>query len=161
MTGSSTSGSGESGNSAIRDDERPRNTNELAQERNELAQERTDLAYERSRLAMERTTMGYLRTSISLIGFGFAIPTFFQMLKEVPGFEDLSATRPRILGLSLLILAILMLVTAIVQQSMYLRRLSKESGTPFPFSITMLTSFVVLAIAISSTVIILFRVGSV
>ena len=154
MTGSSTSGSGEDGNSVIRDDERPRNTNELARER-------TDLAYERSRLAMERTTMGYLRTSISLIGFGFAIPTFFQMLKEVPGFEDLSATRPRILGLSLLILAILMLVTAIVQQSMYLKRLSKESDTLFPLSITMLSSFVVLAIAISSTVIILFRVGSV
>ena len=152
MTGSSTSGSGKDGNNAIRNDDRPRNTNELARER-------TELAYERSRLAMERTTMGYLRTSISLIGFGFAIPTFFLMLKEVPGFEDLSAARPRFLGLSLLILAIVMLATAIAQQSMYLRRLSKESGTSFPFSITMLSSFVVLAIAISSTVIILFRIG--
>jgi putative membrane protein len=152
MTGSSAPDSGKDGNTATRNDDRPRNTNELARER-------TDLAYERSRLAMERTTMGYLRTSISLIGFGFAIPTFFQMLKEVPGLEDLSATRPRFLGLSLLTLAIVMLATAIVQQSTYLRRLSKESGTSFPFSITMLSSFVVLVIAISSTAIILFRIG--
>ena len=152
MTGSSTSGSGKDGDNAIQNDDRPRNSSELAQDR-------TDLAYERSRLAMERTTMGYLRTSISLIGFGFAIPTFFLTLKDLSGFEDLSPTRPRILGLSLLVLAIAMLVMGILQQSVFLRRLSKKSGKPFPFSIAMLSSFVVLAIAISSMAIILFRIG--
>jgi putative membrane protein len=126
---------------------------------NELAEERTSLAVERSRMASERTTMGYLRTSISLIGFGFSIPTFFHILKDVPGFEDLSATRPRILGLTLLTLAVIMLVTAIVQQTMFLRRLSKEDGAPFQVSVSLLSSVVVLGIAFTSMIMIFWRIG--
>lgn len=153
MTGSSPAG-------PARDDDMPDHNGERPRSANELAQERTDLALERSRLASERTSMGYLRTSISLIGFGFSIPTFFHILKDVPGFEDMSATRPRILGLSLLILAVLTLVMAIVQQTMFLRRLSKEAGRPFPVSVALLSSIVVLAIALSSMVMILTRIGS-
>ena len=152
MIAPSDSGSRKDGDTAIQNNDRPRTTNELAQER-------TDLALERSRLASERTSMGYLRTSISLIGFGFSIPTFFRILKDVPGFEDLSVNRPRILGLSLLVLAVVMLVTAIVQQSLFLTRLSKEADKPFPFSITLLSSIAVLVIAFSSLAIILFRIG--
>ena len=126
---------------------------------NQLAQERTDLAVERSRMAAERTTMGYLRTAISLIGFGFSIPTFFQVLKNAPGMEDLSATRPRMLGISLLLLAIVMLVTAIVQQVMFLRRLSHETGIRFPFSAALLSSIAVFAVAIFAMANILMRIG--
>jgi putative membrane protein len=154
MTGPSPTGSGEGGPAPVHNGDRPRTSNQLAEER-------TDLAVERSLLAWERTAMGYLRTSISLIGFGFSIPTFFYILKDVPGFEDLSATRPRILGLSLLILAVVMLVMAIVQQTTFLRRLSKESGRPFPVSVALLSSIVVLAIALSSMVMILMRIGSI
>jgi len=118
-----------------------------------------ELAIKRTRMAAERTTMGYLRTSISLVGFGFSIPTFFTFLKDLPGFEDLSVTRPRIIGITLLLLAVVMLVTAIVQQFILLKRLSKDEGAGTPFSATMLSSFVVLAIALSSLVIILTRIG--
>ena len=151
MTGPSSTGPGEDGPAPVQNGDRPRTANQLAEER-------THLAVERSRLAWERTAMGYLRTSISLIGFGFSIPTFFHILRDVPGFEDLSATRPRILGLSLLVLAVVMLVIAIVQQTVFLRRLSKEAGTPFPFSVALLSSIVVLAIALSSMAMILMRV---
>mgnify|MGYP001820142324 FL=1 len=134
------------------DDDIPRSSDELAQDR-------TDLAFERSRMAAERTTMGYLRTSISLIGFGFSIPTFFQFLKSLPEFADLSTTRPRVLGMSLLFLAVVMLITAIVQQTIYLRRLSKESGEPYRISIASMSSLFVLAIAFSSIFMIISRIG--
>ena len=103
--------------------------------------------------------MGYLRTAISLVGFGFSISTFFHVLQNVPGFEDISATRPRILGLFLLILAVVMLVTSVVQQTMYLRQLSKTTGTRFSFSIATAASIVVLAIALFAIFNIFLRIG--
>ena len=118
-----------------------------------------ELAIKRTRMAAERTTMGYLRTSISLVGFGFSIPTFFTFLNDLPGFEDLSVTRPRIIGITLLLLAVVMLVTSIVQQLILLKRLSKDEGTGAPFSVSMLSSIVVLVIALSSLILILTRIG--
>ena len=119
---------------------------------NELAVERTDLALERSIMASDRTTMGFMRTSISLIGFGFSIPALFQVITNVPGLEDAPIERARFIGLFMLVLAVFMLLTAIVQQILYLRRLSKAADTSFPFSIALFSSCVLLAVALFATV---------
>ncbi len=121
-------------------DNQPRSTNEMAEER-------TDLAFERSKMAMDRTTMGFMRTSISLIGFGFSIPMLFQVITGVPGLEDFPIERARFVGLFMLILAVFMLVTAIIQHVAYFRRLAKATKTPFPFSVSLLSSCVLLFVA--------------
>ncbi len=41
-----------------------------------------ELAKERSRQASDRTLMAWVRTSLSLIGFGFAIASFRDILLE-------------------------------------------------------------------------------
>ncbi|WP_416244525.1 YidH family protein [Crocosphaera sp. XPORK-15E] len=49
---------------------------------NELAADRTELAKYRSRAAADRTLMAWIRTSLSLIGFGFGIPTIVRTIEN-------------------------------------------------------------------------------
>ena len=49
---------------------------------NELASDRTELAKYRSRAAADRTLMAWIRTSLSLIGFGFGIPTIVRTIQN-------------------------------------------------------------------------------
>ena len=128
---------------------------------NELAQIRNSLAFERTRLGSDRTSMAYLRTAISLVGFGFSIPAFFQVLSRAPGFENVSAMAPRVLGVALLSLATVMLVVAIVQQTLFLRRLERESGMKQPFSIALASCVFVLAVALASITYIVMTIGHV
>jgi putative membrane protein len=49
---------------------------------NELASDRTEFAKYRSRAAADRTLMAWIRTSLSLIGFGFGIPTIVRTIQN-------------------------------------------------------------------------------
>jgi putative membrane protein len=134
------------------------NDDEPLRSTTEMAEDRTDLAFERSRLASDRTTMGYMRTATSLIGFGFSIPALFRVLTDVPGLENAPVERARFIGLFMLILAVLMLSVAIVQQITFLRRLSDISGKPFPISPALITAGLVFVVAIYATLNILLNV---
>jgi putative membrane protein len=50
---------------------------------NDLAAERTELAKYRSCAAADRTLMAWIRTSLSLIGFGFGIPTIVKAIEHI------------------------------------------------------------------------------
>ena len=119
---------------------------------NELAEDRTGLAFERSKMASDWTTMAFMRTAISLIGFGFSIPALFQVLTGVPGMEGAPVERARFIGLFMLFLAVFMLTTAIAQQAIYLRRLSRAARRAFPFSIAMFSSCVMLLVALTAMI---------
>lgn len=68
---------------------------------NELATDRTELAKYRSRAAAERTLMAWIRTSLSLIGFGFGIPTIVRTLEQTHLHPKLDPVRfSVIVGLS-------------------------------------------------------------
>lgn len=121
--------------------------NDVRRSSNELAEDRTDLAFERSKMASDRTTMAFMRTAISLIGFGFSIPALFQVIINVPGLEGAPVERARLIGLFMLFLAVFMLTTAIAQQVMYLKRLARDARKPFPFSVAMISSCVLLVVA--------------
>ncbi len=125
---------------------------------NQLAGERTDLAFERSRLASDRTTMGYMRTATSLVGFGFSIPALFRILTDVPGLEEVPIEHARFVGLFMLILAVIMLSVAIIQQITFLKRISDISGKPFPISPALVSAGLILAVAIYATISILWNV---
>lgn len=125
---------------------------------NDLAAERTEMAFERSKMASDRTTMGFMRTSISLIGFGFSIPALFEVIRRVPGLEESPIERARFIGLFMLGLAVFMLLTAIVQHVVYLRKFAKGAGKTFPFSVALLASVILLAVAMFALFNILARV---
>jgi putative membrane protein len=67
----------------------------------DLAVDRTELAKYRSRAAADRTLMAWIRTSLSLIGFGFGIPTIVRTLEQTHLHPKLDPVRfSVIVGLS-------------------------------------------------------------
>ena len=60
---------------------------------NELASDRTELAKYRSRAAADRTLMAWIRTSLSLIGFGFGIPTIVRTIQNTQAGHHIDPVR--------------------------------------------------------------------
>jgi putative membrane protein len=88
---------------------------------------REPAALVRTALSSEQTLMSWVRTSLSLSTFGFSIAQFFQYLAGQSDAE--SSTSPRRLGLALICLGVGVLVTAVVEHVLRIRRL-KERGLP-------------------------------
>ena len=105
---------------------------------NTLAKQRTDWAALRTRFGSERTLMAAIRTSLSLIGFGFTIYTFFESIRKATG--DAGPVRvysPRRLGLTLVSLGIFVMISFAVQHWLFLKKLQKESDLGFPWSMSL------------------------
>ena len=90
-----------------------------------------ELAKERSREAADRTLMAWVRTALSLIGFGFAIASFRDILIEGglirnPQREFSGAL---VFGLSFVSLGVLGLLAATLQHWNIIQHLKKEDFT--------------------------------
>src|SRR3954452_6749435 len=76
----------------------------------------THFAWIRTSLSAERTLMAWNRTSLSLIGFGFTIYTFFQKIQEATAGPDAPHPEaPRLLGLALISVGTLGTLIALFQ----------------------------------------------
>jgi putative membrane protein len=87
-----------------------------------------ELARERSRQAADRTLMAWVRTSLSLIGFGFGIARFRDILVEAGlvrrPLEHLNITL--IVGLSFIALGVLGLLAATIQHWRILEHVKRD-----------------------------------
>lgn len=87
-----------------------------------------ELAKERSRQASDRTLMAWVRTSLSLIGFGFAIASFRDILLEgglVRGVQH-QWRLTLMFGLSFISLGVLGLLAATLQHWNILQHLKRD-----------------------------------
>ena len=124
-----------------------------------LAEERTDLALQRTVIAAERTLMAWIRTSLSMIGFGFTIYKFFQILPE-----DLAAGNirnpqaSRNLGLTLIALGTLALAAAAWQHRNFLNAIG-ASHVRHIWSLSFVVTIVVVLIGLITFYGVLLRHG--
>jgi putative membrane protein len=82
------------------------------------------------RLALDRTLLAWVRTAASLIGFGFAIFHFFDVLNSTRGQGVAPPWRPyaaRLLGVSMVGVGTLALVLSLVQYRAMLRFLGGDA----------------------------------
>ena len=79
-------------------------------------------------MALDRTLLAWVRTSASLIGFGFAIYQFFELLNKTPGVAaPRTPAAARVLGLSLVGIGTLALGLALVQYLLLVRYLGGKT----------------------------------
>ncbi len=95
-------------------------------------------------MALERTLMAWIRTSLSLIGFGFAIFKFLQVMQQ-EGTAAVRVNAARNLGAFFIILGMGLLILAIVQFQKAMAKITKLSGRKPQFSLSLVGAIGVLA----------------
>ncbi len=126
----------------------------------ELAQERTDYATFRTREAADRTLMAWMRTSLSLISFGFGIPTIVSAIEKTRVGEAIEPERfSVIIGLSFIGVAMFGLITALRthRRILKLSRGSEDTYQDKVYNSTQIAAFAMLLIAIVSFVGVLIK----
>lgn len=91
------------------------------------------LDYERMLMEADRMMMQTVQTSLSLIGFGFTITTFFNDVAVRMGSRD-GSENARILGVALLVIGLTLLILGTWSQSRYRAALRSRylEGGPAP-----------------------------
>ena len=115
------------------------NRDELAEQHAETLDKGTRWAADRTLWAGDRTLIAWLRTSISLIGFGFAIGKGGDVL-EAQGIAVDSYHSLQVIGTTMIGLAVLGLLGAIVQSLRIEKRIAAEGYgrvEPVPLGLTM------------------------
>lgn len=89
-----------------------------------------ELAKERTREASDRTLMAWIRTSLSLIGFGFGIPTIVQTIAtNCPGLQANSQAIASVIGLAFIAIGIFALAAALSDHRQILKRMKGDHYT--------------------------------
>ena len=89
---------------------------------------RIPAALVRTVFSSEQTLMSWIRTALSLFTFGFSIAQFFHYLDKRQDNIQLAAG-PRRLGIALICVGILVLLLAMVEHVLRLRKMKKQ-GLP-------------------------------
>jgi putative membrane protein len=118
-----------------------------------------ELAKERTREAADRTLMAWIRTCLSLIGFGFGIAKFRDILAEAGlGRSPAHIHSTLIFGLSFIALGIFGLLAAVVQHWRILQQIKLENFQYTGFRpVVMITALILLLIGLFAFISLLLR----
>jgi len=118
-----------------------------------------EFAKERTREAADRTLMAWIRTCLSLIGFGFGIAKFRDILVEAGldrGQGHIHSTL--IFGLSFIALGVFGLLAAVVQHWRILQHIKRENFEYTGFRpVVMITAIILLLIGLFAFISIVLR----
>jgi putative membrane protein len=136
-----------------------------------MAAVRTALSFQRTRMAADRTLMSVQRTSLSLIGFGFTIFSFFRSLADKKLLDDAIPTAaPARFGLTLVGLGVILLALGIASHFNYMKQLRRQRDEMMvtellppepglPVSLALIAAFTLLIFGLFVTLSIMARVG--
>ncbi len=86
-----------------------------------------ELAKERTRAAADRTLMAWIRTSLSLIGFGFGIPTIVKTIESTRIGKDINPHHfSTIVGLSFISIGTFAMITALKEHRRMVKRIERD-----------------------------------
>ncbi|HIK46312.1 MAG TPA: DUF202 domain-containing protein [Leptolyngbyaceae cyanobacterium M65_K2018_010] len=89
-----------------------------------------ELAKERTRAAADRTLMAWIRTSLSLIGFGFGIPTIVKTIEGIrPGLRINPHHFSSLVGLAFIAIGIFAMAAALRDHRQIVRRIQANRYT--------------------------------
>jgi len=93
----------------------------------------THFSWLRTRMSADRTLEAWIRTSVSLIGFGFTVATFFERLKSMEGIApERVPGLARYFGLLLVGIGTFAVIAATRQHKLFLRYLQSEQFRSIP-----------------------------
>ncbi|MGI9516885.1 MAG: YidH family protein [Pirellulaceae bacterium] len=123
-------------------------SDELAMDRTDMAGDRTRWAADRTLWAADRTFIAWLRTSLSMIGFGVSIGKAGDVL-ESQGIVVDSYHGLQITGIAFIVLAVLGLVGALVQDMRIGKRLANQGYARIePWPLGQVMGFLVLGFGV-------------
>ena len=125
---------------------------------NELAADRTELAKYRSRAAADRTLMAWIRTSLSLIGFGFGIPTIVRTIENTHLSDHLNPVRfSVIVGLAFIGTGMVGMALGLREHRKVLQQIQSDRYTYEPSQSTQIVGVALLIIGLVSFIGVLIR----
>jgi putative membrane protein len=116
------------------------------------------LALDRTRLAAERTLMAWVRTALSMIGFGFTIYKFLQVVQAQSTLPVLRPQAPRNVGLTLVGIGTFAVIIACVQHWQYIKKLRPDQ--PYkPWDLTFIVACMIALLGLLMFGSIILRAG--
>jgi putative membrane protein len=117
------------------------------------------LALDRTRLAAERTLMAWVRTALSMIGFGFTIYKFLQVVQEQSTLPVLRPQAPRNVGLTLVSIGTFAVIIACVQHWKYIKKLRPDQPYKLSRDLTFIVACLIAFLGLLMVVSIILRAG--
>lgn len=118
----------------------------------------TELAKSRTSFAADRTQMAWMRTGLSLISFGFGIPTIVQAIDKTPVGKDLDPRRfAVIVGLSFIGIGMFAMAAALREHRQTLKQIQSDRYTYESSKTTEIVSIALILIGFVSFIGVLIR----